>query len=421
VGSSVDDRLSHGEVEIGTSVTAAGVVPRPLPLAGITVVSVEQAVAAPLATRHLADLGARVVKVERLDGGDFARAYDTAVNGLASHFVWLNRSKESVGLDLKTAAGRKVLGRLVAGADVFVQNLAPGAADRLGFGADVLHARHPRLVVVSMTGYGESGPFRDHRAYDMLVQAEAGLISITGSPEAPAKTGIPSADIAAGMYAFSAVLAALLRRERDPAGGGGIVEVSMFDALVEWMGHPMYMSMYTGQQPSRMGLSHPAIAPYDAYPTRDGEVLIGVQNNTGWARLVEVLGRPELATHPRYATNIDRCRHRTEVDRTVAAATSRWDSDRLLAALVTAGVPAARLNDVAGMVAHPQLDARDRWTHVASEAGEVRAVLPPIGLRDAAPRMDPVPALGEHTDTVLAELGYSTGDIAELRRTRVVG
>lgn len=388
-----------------------------LPLEGITVVSVEQAVAGPLATRHLADLGARVIKVERPDGGDFARGYDAAVNGLASHFVWLNRSKESVTLDLKSPPARAILRRLVARADVFLQNLAPGAADRLGFGAGELLARHPRLVVVSMTGYGDSGPFRDHRAYDMLVQAEAGLISITGTADAPAKTGVPSADIAAGMYAFSGALAALLRRERD--GRGGVVDVSMFDAMVEWMGHPMYMRMYAGQQPPRMGLSHPAIASYDAYPTRDGQVLIGVQNNRGWVALVGVLGRPDLARHPDYLTNIDRCRNRAEVDRLVAERTSRRRTDELLAALAGAGVPAARLNDVGQMVAHPQLAARGRWTSVRTEAGQVRALLPPIGLRDAAPRMGPVPALGEHTDAVLAELGYSAGEIARLREQAV--
>ena len=391
---------------------------RGLPLEGVTVVSLEQAVAAPLATRHLADLGARVIKVERPDGGDFARDYDDAVHGLASHFVWLNRSKESVALDLKAETGRAVLTKLIARADVFVQNLAPGAAERLGFGATGLAARHPRLVVVSMSGYGDSGPYRDHRAYDMLVQAEAGLVSVTGTPDAPAKTGIPTADIAAGMYAFSGVLAALLRRERD--GAGAVVDVSMFDSLVEWMGHPMYLQMYAGQQPPRMGLAHPAIVPYDAYPTSDGQLLIGVQNNRGWVQLVEVLGRPELAAHPDYATNIDRCRNRAEVDRLVAEQTARWGADDLLAALVAAGVPAARINDVAGMVAHPQLEARHRWTDVDTSAGPVRALLPPIGLRDVAARLDPVPALGQHTDAVLSELGYSADEIALMRESGAV-
>lgn len=400
-------------------VTGSDVAPaRRLPLEDVLVVSLEQAVAAPLATRHLADLGARVVKVERTDGGDFARDYDDSVHGLASHFVWLNRSKESVALNLKTEAGRAVLAQLVATADVFVQNLAPGAAERLGFGAADLAARHPRLVVVSMTGYGGSGPYRDHRAYDMLVQAEAGLVSVTGTPEAPAKTGIPTADIAAGMYAFSGVLAALLRRERD--GVGAVVDVSMFDSLVEWMGHPMYLQMYAGQQPPRMGLAHPAIVPYDAYPTSDGQVLIGVQNNRGWIQLVEVLGRPELGAHPDYATNIDRCRNRAEVDRLVAERTARWSSDSLLSALADAGIPAARINDVAGMVAHPQLEVRQRWTDVDTEVGPVRALLPPIGLRDLGARMGAVPSLGQHTDAVLTELGLTAQDIATMRASGAV-
>lgn len=400
-------------------VTGSDAVPaRRLPLEGVTVVSLEQAVAAPLATRHLADLGARVVKVERTDGGDFARDYDDAVHGLGSHFVWLNRSKESVALDLKTQAGRDVLLRLVETADVFVQNLAPGAADRLGFGVAELTARHPRLVVVSMSGYGDSGPYRDHRAYDMLVQAEAGLVSVTGTPEAAVKTGIPTADIAAGMYAFSGVLAALLRRERE--GVGTVVDVSMFDSLVEWMGHPMYLQLYAGQQPPRMGLAHPAIVPYGAYPTSDGQVLIGVQNNRGWVQLVEVLGRPELGGHPDYATNIDRCRNRAEVDRLVAEQTARWGSDDLLSALVAAGVPAARVNDVAGMVAHPQLEARQRWTDVDTEVGPVRALLPPIGLSGTAARMGAVPSLGQHTDAVLTELGLTAQDIAAMRASGAV-
>jgi crotonobetainyl-CoA:carnitine CoA-transferase CaiB-like acyl-CoA transferase len=389
-----------------------------LPLDGVTVVSLEQAVAAPLATRHLADLGARVIKVERPDGGDFARDYDSAVHGLASHFVWLNRSKESVALDLKNQAGLDVLSRLVETSDVFVQNLAPGAAARLGFGAAELAARHPRLVVLSMSGYGESGPYRDHRAYDMLVQAEVGLVSVTGTPDAPAKTGIPTADIAAGMYAFSGVLAALLRRERD--GVGSVVDVSMFDALAEWMGHPMYLRMYADVQAPRMGLAHPAIVPYDAYPTADGQVLIGVQNNRGWVQLVEVLGRSELAAHPDYATNIDRCRNRAAVDEIVSAQTRHWRSADLLAALVAAGVPAARVNDVAGLVGHPQLQARQRWTSVATEAGPVRALLPPIGLSGTAARMDPVPALGEHTDAVLTELGYPAQEITLMRESGAV-
>src|SRR4051794_5383020 len=264
-----------------------------LPLEGMLAVAVEQAVAAPLATRHLAALGARVVKVERIDGGDFARGYDHAVRGMASHFVWLNRGKESIAVDLKQDAGREVLARLLQRADVFLHNLGPGAVDRLGFDAATLRDRHPRLVVCAMSGYGSTGPYRDKRAYDLLVQSEAGLVSITGVPEHAAKAGIPVADIAAGMYAFGNVLAALLGRER---GGEGVAfEVTMFDALVEWMGHPIYATDHTGELPPRVGLSHPVIAPYDAYPTSDGhEIVVGIQNDREWARLAaDVLDRPE--------------------------------------------------------------------------------------------------------------------------------
>jgi len=390
-----------------------------LPLAGVTVVSIEQAVAAPLATRHLADLGARVIKVEHPDGGDFARAYDSAVHGLASHFVWLNRSKESVALNLKTAPGMAVLHQLIAGADVVLQNLAPGAARRLGLDADTLRERHPRLIVVDMSGYGSEGPYRDHRAYDMLVQAETGLISITGTPDAPAKTGVPSADIAAGLYAFSGVMAALFRRERT--GEGASIAVSMFDSLVEWMGHPMYMAMYAGRQLPRSGLSHPAIAPYDAYPTRDGQVLIGVQNDRGWRQLVtEVFRRPELVAHPDYLSNVARCANRAALDALVAAETSRFDTAELTAALLAAGVPAGQVNDVQGMVEHPQLSERDRWRQVGTEHGPVSAVLPPITFDDVTARMDAVPALGEHTATVLAELGYRADHIRDMQTTGAI-
>lgn len=389
------------------------------PLEGVTVVSLEQAVAAPLATRHLADLGARIIKIERIDGGDFARDYDDAVDGLASHFVWLNRSKESVALDLKSPAGIAVLERLVAGADVFLQNLAPGALERMGFGLEELAARRPSLVIANMSGYGTSGPYRDHRAYDMLVQAETGLISITGTPDEPAKTGVPTADLAAGMYTLSGVLGALFRKART--GQGAIVDVSMFDATIEWMSHPMYMAMYTGREIPRMGLSHPAIVPYDAYPTKDGQVLIGVQNNRGWVKLVtEVFGRPEWAEHPDYATNIERCRHRDTVNELVSAATIAFTSRELLDALVEAGVPAAQLNRVRDMIDHPQLAERGRWSQVETEKGPIPALLPPVTFRDVAARMDPVPALGADTTPVLAGIGYTAAEIDELRRQEVI-
>lgn len=393
--------------------------PGQLPLHGVTVVSLEQAVAAPLATRHLADLGARVIKVERVDGGDFARAYDEAVNGIASHFVWLNRSKESVALDLKTREGLDILHELISRADVVLQNLAPGAAERLGCAAADLRARRPELIVVDMSGYGSAGPFRERKAYDMLVQAESGLISITGTPEQPAKTGVPSADIAAGLYAFSAVLSAEIRRLRT--GVGASIEVSMFDALVEWLGHPMYMAMYTETPVPRMGLSHAAIAPYDAYPTKDGEILIGIQNDRGWRQLVtEVFGRPDLVEHPDYATNVVRCRNRVRLDALMAELTSTFTSEELSARLNDAGVPAAQLNDLHAMIEHPQLATRDRWRTVGTESGPIRAVLPPITYGDVEVRMGDVPELGRDTDAVLGEIGYAEDRIARLRAAGVV-
>ena len=391
-----------------------------LPLTGITVVTLEQAVAAPLASRHLADLGARVIKIERVGEGDFARNYDHAVRGLASHFVWLNRGKESVALDLKSAEGSELVRRLVARADVFVQNAAPGAAERLGLGGDELVARQPRLVVAGISGYGTGGPLRDRKAYDMLIQAESGLISVTGTPETATKTGIPTADIAAGLYASQAVLAALFRRERT--GRGGVVDISMFDATVEWLGHSMYVQLYAGEQIPRMGLSHAAIAPYDAFPTADGQILIGVQNDRGWRTLVgEVFGRPDLADHPHLATNMLRVAHREECDRAVAGQTRRFNTAELDARLAAAGVPAAQINDMAGLVAHPQLLARDRWRQVDTPAGTIDAVLPPMAFRDVELPMGPIPALGAHTDAVLAELGVDAATIDRLVAAGIAG
>ncbi|WP_130444083.1 CaiB/BaiF CoA-transferase family protein [Streptomyces sp. BK239] len=392
----------------------------PAPLEGITVVAVEQAVAAPFATRQLADLGARVIKVERVDGGDFARGYDTAARGLASHFVWCNRGKESVALDLKDPRGLDVVRRLVAGADVFVQNLAQGAAARLGLDAAALCARHPRLVAVDISGYGASGPYADKRAYDMLVQCEAGLVSVTGTPERPVKAGIPAADIAAGMYAFSGVLAALVRR--GVTGRGGPVEVSMLEALAEWMGHPLHHSMHGGDVPARTGLAHAVIAPYDAYPTADGgRVLLSVQNDREWRRLAEqVIGRPELGSDPRYATNAERVARRERTDALVAGALGVLDTDEALARLEGAGIACARLRDVRELAEHPQLAARERWREVDSPAGPLRALLPPITLPGGAEaRMGAVPALGEHTSAVLRAVGMTDEEIAALRREGV--
>ncbi|MDV7090439.1 CaiB/BaiF CoA transferase family protein [Rhodococcus opacus] len=394
--------------------------PGALPLDGITVVSFEQAVAAPIATRHLADLGARVIKVERIGEGDFARNYDSAVHGIASHFVWLNRGKESVTVDLKTAEGVLIVRKLVGRADVVVQNLAPGAMDRLGLGAEELRRDRPELIVVNMTGYGTDGPLKDRKAYDMLVQAETGLCSITGTPETATKTGVPASDIAAGMYALTAVQAALFRRERT--GVGAVVDVSMFDATVEWLGHPMYLQMYQDTQVQRMGLSHASISPYDAYPTVDGRILIGVQNDRGWRALVtEVFDRPDLVEHPKFATNILRVRHRAETDAVVAEHTRRFDTDELDKRLAAAGVPAARLNDMRDLIDHPQLSERDRWRQIDTEAGQVRAVLPPMTFTDVELPMGPVPALGQHTEAVLTELGLTDATIAGLRTGGTVG
>lgn len=391
-----------------------------LPLDGITVVALEQAVAAPLATRHLADMGARVIKIERVGEGDFARHYDQAVHGQASHFVWLNRSKESIAVDVKSESGRQIVLDLVARADVFLQNLAPDAAARLGFGAEALREEFPRLVVIDMSGYGSAGPRRERKAYDMLVQAETGMISVTGTPETATKTGIPVSDIAAGMYALTSILSALFRRERT--GKGALVEVSMFDSTVEWLGHPMYMKMYADKQIPRVGLGHAAIVPYDSYPTSDGEILIGVQNDRGWrALMVDVFEREDLVDHPRYRTNIVRVENRGEVDELVGSLTRLYSTADLDQRLAAAGVPAAALNDMAGLLEHPQLEKRARWRSVGTENGPIDAVLPPMTYSDVEMRMGGVPALGQQTDSLLAELGRTGDQIADLRRDGSIG
>lgn len=374
------------------------------PLEGFTVVAIEQAVAAPLATRNLADLGARVIKVERTDCGDLARGYDHAVHGTGAHFVWLNRGKESLAVDLKSVQGRQIVRGLIDRADVFVQNLAPGAAERLGFGAGELRTANPQLVVVNMSGFGRGGPMQDRKSYDMLIQAESGLISITGTPDEPAKTGIPTADIATGMYCAQSVLAALLRRGRT--GEGATIEVSMLDSTVEWMGHAMYTQMYSGTQPQRMGVSHSSIAPYDAYPTLDGQILIGVQNDRGWRTLVsDVLGVPELANDLRFETNVLRVQNRSECDAVVAARTSLFTTVDLDTKLASAGIPAAQVKQMDQVVAHPQLVERDRWRTVGTEHATAQALLPPATFSDHEAPMGDVPALGQHTRALLMESG----------------
>lgn len=377
-----------------------------LPLEGVRVVALEQAVAGPLATRHLADLGARVIKLERPGEGDFARNYDRAVHGLAAHFVWLNRSKESVCVDLKTPAGREFAAALIGSADVFIQNAAPGVVDRLGLDAETLRAENPSLIVVNISGYGTSGPRRDRKAYDMLVQAESGMISVTGTPDTPTKTGVPNADIAAALYSAMSILSALFRRERT--GAGATVDVSMFDSAVEWMGYAMYTQMYAGTQVARMGLGHASITPYDAYPTSDGSILIGVQNDRGWQSLVtDVFGDPEQATNPDFLTNEQRVRNREACDAYVASRTAQWTTAELDERLAQVGIPAAQINELADVIDHPQLGERDRWRTVGTSAGDVPAVLPPMSFRDVELRMDPVPGLGEHTDSVAAEISTS--------------
>ena len=379
-----------------------------LPLSGITVVSVEQAVAAPFATRQLADMGARVIKVERPDSGDFARNYDEAVHGMASHFVWLNRSKESVVLDLKSGHGCEALHRLVAIADVFVENLAPGAAARLGFGAEQLRADHPALIHASISGYGSGGPYEQKKAYDLLVQCEAGLVSVTGTADTPSKAGISVADIAAGMYCYTGVLAALVRRYRT--GSGATIAVSMLEALAEWMGFPLYYALYGEDSPTRTGASHATIAPYGPFRCAGGkQVFLGVQNEREWRIFCDlVLRLPELADDPRFERNSSRVTHRSELTSHIESAFTEVEAGEVLARLDKAGIANARLREIRDVAEHPQLAARDRWRDVASPVGTLKALLP-TGIPDGGePMMGPIPALGEHTERILAELGLSS-------------
>lgn len=378
-----------------------------LPLRGITVLALEQAVAVPLATRHLADLGARVIKVERPGTGDFARAYDTTVHGLSSHFVWLNRNKESIALDLKDPGDRQVLDELLARADVFVQNLAPGAADRLGLAPDVLRAAHPRLVVCGLSGYGDNGPYRDKKAYDLLIQCETGVPSVTGTEADQVKTGIPVADIAGGMYAFSGILAALYQREHT--GEGQYLEVSLFEALAEWVGFPMYYTVYGGTQPPRTGLAHAAIAPYGPYRAGDGEpVFVAVQNEREWVRFcTDVLGNPAAATDERFADNDRRSAHRDALRDLVEAEFATRDAAAVVAMLDAAGIANATLRDVHQLAEHPQLAARGRWREVDSPAGPVRMLAPAMTVADWPARTDRIPDVGQDTAAILTELGHA--------------
>jgi itaconate CoA-transferase len=373
-----------------------------LPLEGLLVVALEQAVAVPFATRQLADLGARVIKIERPGAGDFARGYDKSVLGQASYFVWLNRGKESVALDVKSPAGIEALTALLAGADVFLQNLGPGAAGRLGLAAADLLARHPRLICGTVSGYGTDGPYAGKKAYDLLVQCETGVLSVTGTPDEPCKTGISVADIAAGMYAYSAVLTALYERERT--GRGSSFEVSLLDALGEWMTQPYYYTVYGGSEPARTGARHASISPYGPYAAHGGQVFLGLQNDREWLVFCDqVLGRPELVTDPRFVTNPDRVARDAELRAIIEGVFAALTPDEVAARLDAAGIANARLRTPAEFAAHPQLAARDRWREVDTPGGPVRTLLPPVTVPGRTPAMGAVPAPGQHTDSVLAE------------------
>jgi crotonobetainyl-CoA:carnitine CoA-transferase CaiB-like acyl-CoA transferase len=374
------------------------------PLDGLTVVSLEQAVVAPFATRQLADLGARVIKIERPGGGDFARGYDRTTLGQSSHFIWLNRGKESVELDVKAPADRDLLGRLINAADVFVQNLAPGAADRLGLSPSELRASRPRLICCSISGYGQDGPYATKKAYDLLVQCEAGLVMATGTPESPARPGISIADIAAGMYAYTGILTALYDRERT--GEGAALHVAMLDALSEWMTQPVYFSHYGGQPLPRTGARHPSISPYGPFEASDGAVFFGIQNEREWLAFCrDVLQRTELATDRRFASNPERAARNDELTAIIENCFAKQSADDVIAALEGAGIACARLRAPGELTGHPELRTRGRWRPVGTPAGDVDALLPPVQATGQEPVMGPVPALGEHTTAIRTEFG----------------
>ncbi len=391
-----------------------------LPLDGLLVVSLEHAIAAPLATRHLADLGARVIKIERPEGGDFARAYDQRARGVASHFAWCNRSKESLTLDVKHPQANAALMKLVAKADVLVQNLAPGAAARLGLSYEALSALYPRIIVCDISGYGDSGPYVEKKAYDLLIQAESGFLSITGTADAPAKAGNSIADISAGMYAYSGILAALLERGRT--GRGRRVDIALLESMTEWMGYPLYFGLDGAAPPPRSGAAHATIYPYGPFKAGDGgSVLLGVQNDREWKLFARVvLQRPELADDERFAGNATRVAHRELIDQIATASFANMTITELVRRLDEAGIANGRINDVHEVWNHPQLAARGRWDRVPIPGGEIPVLIPP-GRRDADDvRLGPVPALGEHTRAILQELAYSDADIAALSAAKAI-
>jgi len=389
------------------------------PLDGVTVVALEQAVAAPLATRHLADLGARVIKIERLGGGDFARHYDAQVLGQSSHFVWLNSLKESLALDLKHPLGREVVRRLLRKADVFIQNLAPGATDRLGLGSASLEEEFPELVICDISGFGSTGPYRDKKAYDLLIQAETGLLSVTGSDSAPAKAGIAVADIAAGMYAFSSTLAGLFRHART--GQGSRIEVSLFDALSEWMGYPYLYARYGGTAPARTGAHHATIAPYGPFQAADGKnVFIAVQNEPEWRRFCDLLGLTQVALEPRFATNALRVQNRVELHSQIEDRINRQalGSQELMQRLDDAQIANAQLRDLEDVAKHPQIVERNRYHEIGTPYGPIHALLPPFIFKGAQPVVGSVPAIGEHSERIWREVGMNEQEIAHLKEAR---
>ena len=390
------------------------------PLEGITVVTLEHAIAAPFCSRQLADQGARVIKVERPEVGDFARGYDSRVNGLSSHFTWTNRSKESLGLDLKHEKATGIMDRLLSTADVLVQNLAPGAAARMGLSFEALHEKYPKLIVCDISGYGDSGPYRDKKAYDLLIQSEAGFLSITGSPDAPAKAGCSIADIAAGMYAYSNILTALIQRGKT--GVGRYIDVSMLESMTEWMGYPMYYAFGGATPPPRAGASHATIYPYGPFATGDGKtVMLGLQNEREWVVFCDkVLQQPALAKDERFATNAQRSAARPALQQIIEAAFATLTAEQVITRLEEAQIANAQVNSMADVWAHPQLAARQRWTEVSTPVGPVPALLPPGAPDEAHVRMDAIPAVGQHTTAILRELGLSTADIEQLKADKAI-
>lgn len=390
------------------------------PLDGITVIALEHAIAAPFCTRQLADLGARVIKIERPGSGDFARGYDERVKGLASHFVWANRSKESLTLDMKHPAAQEVIAKLLESADVLVQNLAPGAAARLGFSYEALHPAHPGLVVCDISGYGDDGPYRDRKAYDLLIQSEAGFLAVTGTPDEPSKAGCSIADIAAGMYAYSSILAALLQRGRT--GQGIRIDVSMLESMAEWMSYPLYYAFDGAPPPERAGSSHATIYPYGPFEAGDGRVvMLGLQNEREWVLFCEkVLLQPELARDERFSSNSRRHGARDTLKALIVQTFSSLTADEVSRRLDDAQIANARMNTLAELWAHPQLAARNRWREVGTSAGPIPAMLPPGRTEAFEPRMDDVPALGQHTEAILRELGWSDARIDGMRAENVV-